>query len=115
MAADGMQSPERASLTRADLERIASLIDDRLDDEERREALRLLAESREAYRVYVESLAIVRPEDESGARDVAPPAAEPEVSETTESSPAAPAWRTLLPAAQPSSGPWLAPGTSAAR
>jgi hypothetical protein len=60
MAADKMHSDPRESLTQAQLEQIAALVDNRLAGHERDDAMRLLADSEEAYAVYAETVALVR-------------------------------------------------------
>ena len=72
MAADKSHSGPPGILTYAQLEQIAALIDERLEGDERADALRLLRESGEAYRVFVESLAQI-----GGTGHGALPAAQP--------------------------------------
>ena len=60
MAPDREHTDPEETLTQSQLEQIAELIDGHLDADARADALRLMAESGEAYRVYVESVALMR-------------------------------------------------------
>ena len=57
----GAPKPDQADVpTNEDLERIAALVDGKLDKLQRAEVMRLIAESEAAYEVYSETVANLR-------------------------------------------------------